>query len=44
MIKNSDIKALKAYFKSPQDIAFAFLFRSKADGKATSYLEKKMTE
>jgi hypothetical protein len=44
MIKNSDIKALRTYFKSLQDIAFAFLFGSKANGKATSYLEKKITE
>jgi len=35
MIKNSDIKALKTYFKGRKDIAFAFLFGSQAKGKAT---------
>jgi len=44
MIKNSDIKALKTYFKGRKDVAFAFLFRSQAKGKAKSYLEKKITE
>ncbi|MBI5417687.1 nucleotidyltransferase domain-containing protein [Candidatus Poribacteria bacterium] len=35
MITNSDIKALTNYFKNHNAIAFAFLFGSQANGRAT---------
>lgn len=35
MIANSDIEVLKNYFKNRKDVAFAFLFGSQANGRAT---------
>jgi len=33
MITDSDISALKGYFKNRKDVAFAFLFSLQAKGK-----------
>lgn len=35
MLKEEDLEALKKYFKEHKDVAFAFLFGSQAEGRAT---------
>lgn len=35
MLKDEELEALKEYFKQHKDVAFAFLFGSQAEGRAT---------